>query len=253
MFEIGVDECARGPMFGRLYTAAVVLPKQDFDFSNMKDGKKIKSRKKMREISDYIKSNAIAWSIQYIEPEEIDKINIRQSVLKSMRASIVDVIQQLQLCKSDVESQTLTIVDGNDFPTYCFALNDETVKLPHICVEKADNTYCFVAAASILAKCAHDEYIVELCEKYPSYKSATRFATMSVMAPKNIWKGFNPMELHKGIVLLTVAAKPPLNISWKTKSLKHLLYSVQFDIPKFCGVIHHRISDQKMIILSHKT
>ncbi len=167
LFEIGVDECARGPMFGRLYTAAVVLPKQDFDFSNMKDSKKIKSRKKMREISDYIKSNAIAWSIQYIEPEEIDKINIRQSVLKSMRSSISDVVQQLQLCKSDVESQTLTIVDGNDFPTYRFDFNGEIVELPHICVEKADNTYCFVAAASILAKCAHDEYIVDLCEKYP--------------------------------------------------------------------------------------
>ena len=37
--EIGVDECARGPMFGRLYTAAVVLPKI-FDHSKMKDSKK---------------------------------------------------------------------------------------------------------------------------------------------------------------------------------------------------------------------
>jgi len=35
---------------------------------------------------------------------------------------------------------------------------------------KGDNTYSVIAAASILAKNAHDEYIFELCEKYPDLK-----------------------------------------------------------------------------------
>ena len=34
-YEIGVDECARGPMFGRLYTAAVILPKENFRHEDM--------------------------------------------------------------------------------------------------------------------------------------------------------------------------------------------------------------------------
>ena len=55
------------------------------------------------------------------------------------------------------------IIDGNDFIPYRY--NNET--LPHQCVEKGDNTYSFIAAASILAKCAHDEYIEELCNEYP--------------------------------------------------------------------------------------
>ena len=29
MFEIGVDEAGRGPLFGRVYAAAVILPKTD--------------------------------------------------------------------------------------------------------------------------------------------------------------------------------------------------------------------------------
>ena len=45
-YEIGVDEVGRGPMFGRVYTAAVVLPKDNFDFSLMKDSKKFTSKKK---------------------------------------------------------------------------------------------------------------------------------------------------------------------------------------------------------------
>ncbi|MCX8482503.1 MAG: hypothetical protein ORN50_02900, partial [Crocinitomicaceae bacterium] len=36
--EIGIDEVGRGPLFGRVYTAAVILPKDySFDHSKMKD------------------------------------------------------------------------------------------------------------------------------------------------------------------------------------------------------------------------
>ena len=30
LFEIGIDEAGRGPMFGRVYSGAVVLPKNDY-------------------------------------------------------------------------------------------------------------------------------------------------------------------------------------------------------------------------------
>ena len=55
--EIGVDEAGRGPMFGRVYIGAVVLPKDDakFDFSKMKDSKKFHSEKKIKEVAEYIK------------------------------------------------------------------------------------------------------------------------------------------------------------------------------------------------------
>jgi len=44
VYEIGVDEVGRGPLFGRVYTAAVILPKDDsFDCSMVKDSKKFTS------------------------------------------------------------------------------------------------------------------------------------------------------------------------------------------------------------------
>ena len=159
LYEIGVDECARGPLFGRLYTAAVVLPKE-FDHHTMKDSKKIKNATKMQELSNYIKENAVAWHIDFIEADVIDKINIRQAVLKSMKTSIDNVIKIL-----NTTNQLYIIVDGNDFPIYKVENTDEIIQ--HTCVEKADNTYSFVAAASILAKCEHDAYIHSMCDKYP--------------------------------------------------------------------------------------
>jgi len=49
LLEIGIDEAGRGPLFGRVYTAAVILPKEGdgiFDFHKMKDSKKFSSSKK---------------------------------------------------------------------------------------------------------------------------------------------------------------------------------------------------------------
>jgi ribonuclease HII len=167
-YEIGVDECARGPMFGRVYTCACVLPKDNsFHHEWMKDSKKIKSKKKMRELADYIKSSAIAWHIDYVEADVIDEINIRQAVLRGMRNAIKHLLAKVGT------NGVLIVVDGNDFPPYTlFDENTESIyQIPSITVEKGDGTYSFIAAASILAKNAHDDYILELCEQHPQLKT----------------------------------------------------------------------------------
>jgi ribonuclease HII len=165
-YEIGVDEAGRGPMFGRLYVAGAVLPKDDsFHHDWMKDSKKFHSKKKIKTVSDYIKENAISYSIQYIEHDIIDQINIRQSVHKGMHESIREIFT-----KSNVKrDNTFLLIDGNDFKPYTFYDEDreEICALPHETIEGGDNKYTAIAAASILAKVARDEYIYTLCEEYP--------------------------------------------------------------------------------------
>jgi ribonuclease HII len=164
--EMGVDECARGPLFGRLYVAATILPKnEDFKHDEMKDSKKIKSRKKMRELSDYIKEHAIAWHIHFIEADVIDEINIRQAVLKGMKECIKQVLLKVDITAKN----TFIVIDGNDFTGYTIFDNDTQMirEVPYTTVEQGDGKYTFIAAASILAKNAHDEYILDLCKEHP--------------------------------------------------------------------------------------
>jgi len=165
-YEIGVDEAGRGPLFGRLYVAAVIPPKEGFDNPHIKDSKKIKSKKKMAELAALIKSKARAWAVHYIEHDVIDEINIRQAVFKGMHETIK---QCLQTVEHVFHSKILLLIDGNDFKPYSLydQTQDRLMTLPHETVEQGDNTYQAIAAASILAKYSRDLYIEELCTRNP--------------------------------------------------------------------------------------
>jgi ribonuclease HII len=191
LLEIGVDEAGRGPLFGRVYTAAVILPKEGdgngcetekkvFDYHKMKDSKKFTSSKKILEVAEHIKANALAWSVTYNDETTIDKINIRQAVLNSMHQSIKNVMDTYNNVDIGTDTDTGTntnkdkeyflLVDGNDFKPYLRFQDDHFVQVNHTCIEGGDNKYCAIAAASILAKTERDKYIEELCEEHPELK-----------------------------------------------------------------------------------
>ena len=172
-YEIGVDEAGRGPLFGRVYTGAVTLPRQPpdtgFDFSLLKDSKKFSSAKKIREASDYIKEHAVAWAISYEEADVIDTINIRRATLQCMRNSVNAVVKKHTPASSTATEDYLLLIDGNDFIPFG-KYNQATSEIDmytHVCVEGGDNTYACIAAASILAKVARDDYIEKLCDEHP--------------------------------------------------------------------------------------
>jgi len=169
VIEIGVDEAGRGPMMGRVYTAAVVLPKDDsFDHSLMKDSKKFHSEKKIKEAAEYIKKNALYWHVSYSDERVIDEINIRNATHKAMHEAIRAVIDDYNSKNESIMLAHL-LVDGNDFrPLMVVDKEDMTLnQIPHTCIEGGDNLYTAIAAASILAKVERDAYIVDLCEKEP--------------------------------------------------------------------------------------
>ena len=161
IIEIGIDEVGRGPMFGRVYTAAVILPKEGFDHSKMKDSKKFHSKKKINEVSEYIKENAIAWSIQWEDEKLIDKINIRNATHSAMHKAIKEIYDK------ENDKNYVLLVDGNDFKPYIVIKENILEQVSHVCIEGGDNKYTSIAAASILAKVARDAYIDELCVLHP--------------------------------------------------------------------------------------
>jgi ribonuclease HII len=172
--EIGVDEAGRGPLFGRVYTGAVILPKDDsFDHFKMKDSKKFTSKAKIEEVAEYIKKHAIAWYVSFEDEKVIDEINILQATQSAMHKSILEVrkqyIQKMNLNVEKTDYSINLLIDGNYFNPINI-VNKKTNKMETIhytCVEGGDNKFTAIAAASILAKVERDKYIDDLCVEHP--------------------------------------------------------------------------------------
>ena len=173
IMEIGCDEAGRGPMFGRVYSGAVVLPKDDsFDHFKMKDSKKFTSKnpKKIQEVADYIKEHAVAWAVEYEDERVIDDINILQATQSAMHKAIRSVIRKLTALNLGLDTNNLfLLIDGNYFkPLTIFNKHNNRIEnAKYETVEGGDNKYTAIAAASILAKVERDKYIDELCVQNP--------------------------------------------------------------------------------------
>ena len=165
-FEIGIDEAGRGPLFGRLYVAGAVLPKDgSIDMTYIRDSKKL-TKKKLDEMYEYICEKAVVYHVEYVESKTIDIMNIREAVLMAMRICGVRCVEKLnekKLVAVEGLKPYFLCVDGNDCP----ACHYQEELIPGRAFTSGDNSYGSMAAASILAKVSRDRYIYELCQKYP--------------------------------------------------------------------------------------
>lgn len=165
--EIGVDEVGRGPLFGRVYVAATILPKYSdtFKYDLLKDSKRFSSSKKIKEVYNYILDNTIDYVVKYETEESIDQINILQATQKAMHDCVQELIDRNNL-KPD---KTLLLIDGNYFKDH-ITWNKERNNFEcyeHECIKGGDNLYSSISAASIIAKVSRDTYIENLCDEHP--------------------------------------------------------------------------------------
>ena len=149
MTEAGCDEAGRGCLARSVYAAAVILP-PDYQNPRLNDSKKLTAKTRC-ELREEIMSDAVAWAVGVVTPEEIDRINI-------LNASFLAMHRALDALSVRPEA---VIVDGNRFKPYR--------DLPYATIVKGNGKYQAIAAASILAKTFRDDYMDRLAEEYPHY------------------------------------------------------------------------------------
>lgn len=149
--EIGIDEAGRGPLIGRVYAGAVIWGKDIEVNPIINDSKKLSAKKRGIAL-EWIKLNVKAWGVGWAEPEEIDKINILEATKLAMDRAIQNLITNFNL---DHSSITL-IIDGTGWEKKFTNYKTKSII-------KGDAKYLSIAAASIIAKEYHDDYIKNLC------------------------------------------------------------------------------------------
>jgi ribonuclease HII len=177
----GLDEVGRGPLFGPVVAAAVILA-PSFHLKGLTDSKKL-SEKKRNEFAAEIRHNAIAWAVAAVDVETIDRINIRQASLLAMRRAV----EQLAL------GPDYLLIDGRD------TIDWPCEQLP---VVKGDAISLSIAAASVLAKVYRDRLLVDLDRQFPGYGlaqhkgygSAEHLAALARLGPTPLHrKSFHPV------------------------------------------------------------
>lgn len=156
VMEVGLDEVGRGSLAGPVVAAGVIWPADLGDEGIVKDSKKL-SAKARAKAAAYIIENAIEYAIIFKDNRVIDEKNILQTTFTAMH-------EALDALGTPFDH---LLVDGDKFRPYLGA--DDWI--PHTCVIGGDNKYLSIAAASILAKEAHDTYMRDLSQdpKYASY------------------------------------------------------------------------------------
>jgi len=147
--EAGCDEAGRGCLAGPVVAAAVILP-ANHGIEALNDSKQL-SEKKRQKLVPLIKEKAIAYGIAFVGQEKIDEINILNASFLAMHCA-VDVLKV---------RPELLLIDGNRFNAY--------PGIDHECIIKGDTLYQSIAAASILAKEARDDFMRELHIEKPAY------------------------------------------------------------------------------------
>ncbi|WP_082611351.1 ribonuclease HII [Lysobacter sp. Root916] len=146
----GVDEAGRGPLAGPVVVAAVVLGPGRTPVNGLDDSKQL-SAERREALYARIVERAVAWSVVYVEVEEIDRINIFQATLAGMRRAVEAVAHAAELAR----------IDGNALP--------RGLPCPAEALIGGDARDRAIMAASILAKVTRDRHMRELHAQWPQY------------------------------------------------------------------------------------
>lgn len=144
----GVDEVGRGAWAGPVVAAAVVLPR-DLAIDGIRDSKQL-SKAKRQQMAAMIKKIAVGIGIGWAAPAEIDEFGLSRALaLAGARAlGVIDRIDAV-------------ILDGQH--NYLPGEYDVTT------IIRADGCCLNVAAASIIAKVARDNYMARVHQLHPEF------------------------------------------------------------------------------------
>ena len=144
----GVDEVGRGPLFGPVVVAAVILPK-NYALEGLNDSKKLTAKQRDK-FYDIIMKDALSVSVSMMDNNIIDEVNIYEAT----KLAMYDAINKL-----DVKPEHV-LID---------AMKLEELNIPSTSIIKGDAKSMFIAAASVIAKVTRDRMMIEIDCMYPLY------------------------------------------------------------------------------------
>jgi ribonuclease HII len=204
--EVGLDESARGVLFGNIFASAVVLDDSLETHKWLNDSKKV-TKKRRGIVREWVEENALYWVVSQVDNKIIDKINIKNANILAFELCVREITDNI---KSESNSFINYKIDGIDFSTKNFGINDHLLtyvppkmldnNIQYENIIKGDSLFPSISAASILAKEHHDDYIRELIKQDPSLDEKYSLSTnmgYGTAAHMNGLKIHGKTDLHR--------------------------------------------------------
>jgi len=176
----GLDEAGRGALAGPVCVGTIILPSENplllQALSGVRDSKQLTPRKR-NQLAPRIKQVARAWGIGFASADEIDELGI----VPATRLAANRALEFMHF-----------------FPEFLltdFRLELPELDLPQAALVKGDQRSLSIASASILAKTARDELMIELDTRHPHYGFARHKGYGSLAHRRAISEfGFSPVH-----------------------------------------------------------
>jgi ribonuclease HII len=145
----GLDEAGRGPLAGPVVSSCVAWQGLPAQRAQVNDSKLLNEQQR-KSLFEWIQANAYKVGIGSATPREIEKLNIHNATLLSMKRAL----------KAIAIPVSLILVDG------LFAVPSYTRCRTLV---KGDRKCFFIASASIIAKVVRDDIMERYDKLYPQY------------------------------------------------------------------------------------
>lgn len=186
---IGVDEVGRGALAGPLYVGAVCFYKDDstkispqvnsfkesdssdihfrrnfvsssviVEHLGIDDSKKLSAKNRER-LAKIIKKQALAYSISCVSSSIINRFGIVEATKKAIRKAVKSIVSRIN------NTKIFLLVDA------FYVKHIRSIGLRNqLAIVHGDEKSISIAAASIVAKVARDDYMINLSKRYKLYR-----------------------------------------------------------------------------------
>ena len=144
----GIDEAGRGPIAGPVVSSAVIFEKGEY-IDGVNDSKKLTPLKREK-LYEIIIKKALCYGIGIVSEKDIDKMNILNAALLSMKKAV----ENLKF------KPKFLLIDGNKIPDTSYSSK---------AIIKGDSLSFSIASASIIAKVTRDRLMIDYHDIYPIY------------------------------------------------------------------------------------
>lgn len=182
-----IDEVGRGCLAGSVVACAIIMPRQPI-IPGIRDSKKL-SPKKREEFYDLILDRAVGFGLGEVDPETVDKINIKEATRLAMKRAVKSIKDR----SNDIIKPDFLLIDAEQID----------MDLAQEGIIKGDEKSYGIQCAAIVAKVYRDRLCLDWDKDYPGYK-IYKNKGYGTLEHRQALKDLGPSPIHRRTFLKSI-------------------------------------------------